>query len=441
MNNILAVTKPLDESMVKYINSLPDGTIIEFKNTVGINPELMRNIKEGIKIRIIGGLDEKAKPKYNDREYFERTLYSPSEVYKIIKTMEYIEAKIDPNWSDLEKAMYIYKVMCENMKYAHQRLVINGRDYCRNLLGFITKKAVCAGFGMMYKEMMDRQGIECHYQNRQHGHAWNVIKINGRYIPVDLTWDNTLNEGQGNRCDFAYFGRDKDFYKNLNHQVTDEQKLMTGLLSEAEFTNAYLKITGKNKLRNQMSETINSRGEKLYYIKIKEGNYTRCYIVKNGEVKTVLFDNSVDMKTILDSNIFEFDTDVFQFTTNGMELLNMQKANENIKKFKREDGSTFFLITDGKAVNGVIPHICMYFEKTQYGMVANGDNILSDDNLVRTPNVYSYGIANILLSKDRLAKKISRFNGYVGYIGMEKGKYIKYVNAELEEKLAGVHRF
>ena len=69
---------------VEFINSLPDETIVVFKNTVGIDKEAIKMIKPTIKIRIIGGLDEKEKPKYDSKKYFERTIYSPIEVYKII---------------------------------------------------------------------------------------------------------------------------------------------------------------------------------------------------------------------------------------------------------------------------------------------------------------------------------------------------------------------
>ncbi len=122
---------------VDFINSLPDETIVVFKNTVGIDKEAIKMIKPTIKIRIIGGLDEKEKPKYDSEEYFKRTIYSPIEVYKIIEKMEAIESGIEPGWNDCDKAMYIYKMICENIEYDFVDKFINGRDYCRNLLGFL----------------------------------------------------------------------------------------------------------------------------------------------------------------------------------------------------------------------------------------------------------------------------------------------------------------
>ena len=200
-------------------------------------------IKSTITIRIIGGLDEKEKPKFDSQQYYDRTLYRPSEVYRIIEKMEQIENKINPSWNDLEKAMFIYKTMCEGMKYDHIDIPYKGRDLNRNLLGFLTGKSVCAGFAMMFKEMMDRQGIRCLYQNRQHGHAWNLLEINGKLVPIDLTWDNTLNENQNNRCDFKYFGRDKNFFNNPNHQVTGEKIHQASFLTDNEVLNANRNIT------------------------------------------------------------------------------------------------------------------------------------------------------------------------------------------------------
>ena len=228
----LRVVKPLDNNMVKYINSLPDGTTIEFDNTKGQNKEYFKNIKNTITIRIIGGLNEVEKPKFNTQEYYDRTLYKPSEVYRIIDKMEQIESKINPSWNDLEKAMYIYKTMCEGMKYDHIDVPYKGRDLNRNLLGFLTGKSVCAGFAMMYKEMLDRQGIRCLYQNKQHGHSWNLVEIDGKLVPVDLTWDNIFKN------DFKHSTYDNEFSDRLLNNYYDY--LENNLAYEVENNNIEL---------------------------------------------------------------------------------------------------------------------------------------------------------------------------------------------------------
>ena len=110
---------------------------------------------------------------------------------------------------------------------------------------------------------------------------------------------------------------------------------------------------------------------------------------------------------------------------------------KNTKIFKRNDGSEFFLQSDGKDPSGVINHKYISIENHKM----NGYTILSDDNLTNTPPAYDQGIANILLSKNRLQEKVQKFNGYVGYIGIENGRFVKYANIPVEERISGIKRY
>lgn len=434
-----SLSRPIAYPDLNFINHLPDDSIIEIRNTKGQDKEVIKKIKSTIKIRIIGGLDEKAKPKYDTEKYFARTIYSPLEVYKIIEKMEIIEKGINPSWNDLEKSMYIYKILCESMKYDHVDRKVNGRDLGRNLLGFITGKAVCAGFAMMYKEMLDRQGIECLYQNKQYGHAWNLIKINGKYIPVDLTWDNTENEDKNNRCDFKYFGRDKDFFKDPNHIVTGEPVITTSLLTNEEFNKAYSKVISLENIEVNTKQYATPYGAIIDYLVIKDGRFNRCFISKGKELKTVIFDDTVKLNTILDYNLFTFAENKFLFTRdpNNKVKEEMHKINDSIKVFDRTDGSKFFLQVEGMQPNGAIKHKYIHIDKH----VLNGYTLYSDDDLVNTPSALIPGVADILLSRRRVEEKANKFNGYVGYMGIEKGRFVKYANSNLEERISGIKRY
>ena len=437
--NKIRVVKPLDNTMVAYINSLPDGTTIEFVNTRNQKKEYFRNIKSTITIRIIGGLDEKEKPKFDSQQYYDRTLYRPSEVYRIIEKMEQIENKINPSWNDLEKAMFIYKTMCEGMKYDHIDIPYKGRDLNRNLLGFLTGKSVCAGFAMMFKEMMDRQGIRCLYQNRQHGHAWNLLEINGKLVPIDLTWDNTLNENQNNRCDFKYFGRDKNFFNNPNHQVTGEKIHQASFLTDNEVLNANRNITKKTSIHSKMNSYKDRYGKETYYQTISEGKYKRCILICDDKIQTAVFDDTMTVEEIISYGLYKYDKEHFEFSKNRQEIPNLRKHNDCISKFERKDGSSFLLISSGQIKDNVITHKYIDISKEKDGMCLNGCNITSDHNLIHEPIEMREGIANTLLSKKRVEEKIHKFNGYVGYPGMENNRFVKYYNEQIEQQM-GINR-
>lgn len=51
--------------------------------------------------------------------------------------------------------------------------------------------AVCAGISKAYSYLLELGGVPCHYisgQTSGGGHAWNIVKLDGKYYHVDVTW-------------------------------------------------------------------------------------------------------------------------------------------------------------------------------------------------------------------------------------------------------------
>ena len=63
--------------------------------------------------------------------------------------------------------------------------------------------AVCDGYSRLVKMMCDDMGIECRIVvgdvNGGGGHAWNLVKVDGQWYHLDVTWD----DGGSDR--YAYF--------------------------------------------------------------------------------------------------------------------------------------------------------------------------------------------------------------------------------------------
>ena len=421
---------------IPYINNLPDGSTIVFKNTVGIDKEAIKNIKQSLVVRIIGGLDEVEKPKYNTQTYYDRTLYKPIEVYKIIEKMEAIESGMEPDWNDLDKAMYIYKQLCESINYDYVDVKINGRDYNRNLLGLLRGEAVCAGYSMIYKEMLERQGIRCIYQNKQHGHAWNLVEINGKLVPVDLTFDVGYRSKEG-KCKFCFFGSSEEFFEDPNHIATGEDRPFTSSITDEEFSSAYHKVVDRRKLNATTQYYVNSRVEKVSYYIIPEENFKRIILYCNGVIKTVVYDDSVDENEAIHFDYFAYKEDRFVYTLNRNNKIAMDALNGNCRIFNRDDKSTFMLRASSMRERNVISHDYISFDEQSNIKI---DKLYSEDNLAKAPETLKPGIANILLSSRRVKEKINRFKGYVGYLEIEKGRYQKYYNARNEQMIAGFAR-
>lgn len=192
---------------VKFFKQKP--LLINLPNTIGIKIEDIDRLPEDVYFRIAGGYTdyrvEKNKAKTFVGEYggdvviepgdyyFNAVVYNKQEMKTIIKNMEKIEKGIDPNWSELEKALYIYMKLMNYLEPHVFSRFVPSRDG-RSLRGLINRKAtVCAGASLIYKEMCDRAHIECDYvegTSKGGGHAWNVLKIDGKNYGVDLSWDS-----------------------------------------------------------------------------------------------------------------------------------------------------------------------------------------------------------------------------------------------------------
>jgi len=58
----------------------------------------------------------------------------------------------------------------------------------------IKKIAVCQGYACGFKKIMDGLGIPCVVvvgKAGREGHAWNMVKLGGKWYHIDCTWDDS----------------------------------------------------------------------------------------------------------------------------------------------------------------------------------------------------------------------------------------------------------
>ncbi|MDY5874383.1 MAG: hypothetical protein SPK36_06320, partial [Bacilli bacterium] len=139
------------------------------ENTKGLTKDKVELLSDNITISILGGLNP-VKRKFAREHYQKRTYYTKREMLEILDVLEEIERLINPVWSNLEKAIFVYQRLCIQLHYNEYADEVKSR----NLMVLVNDEGVCAGFALVYKEMMDRLGINCYYQNRSHHHAFNV---------------------------------------------------------------------------------------------------------------------------------------------------------------------------------------------------------------------------------------------------------------------------
>ncbi len=90
--------------------------------------------------------------------------------------------------SDAQKEEYVHDVLLRLVEY-NENNALGQSAYSAMVKG----QSVCAGYARAFQYLMQQLGIPCYYCTGYAGedHAWNIVKLDGRYVNVDVTWDDT----------------------------------------------------------------------------------------------------------------------------------------------------------------------------------------------------------------------------------------------------------
>ena len=110
---------------------------------------------------------------------------------------------IKSDMSEFEKELYLHDALAERITYVDS-------SNAHNAYGAIVEgKAVCEGYAEALQYLLGRCGILSFIATGEsnnpatgspEGHAWNIVRIDGRFYHLDLTWND-----QGERIYHAYF--------------------------------------------------------------------------------------------------------------------------------------------------------------------------------------------------------------------------------------------
>ena len=128
--------------------------------------------------------------------------------------------------TDYQKIKAIYDYICENVSYDYTNL--DDDTYIQKYTAYgalIDKAAVCQGYASLFYRMALDAGVDARVISGDAGgpHAWNVVRLNGKYYNLDSTWD-------AGRENYSYFLKSM---KAFSDHERDED------YSSSEFTEAY----------------------------------------------------------------------------------------------------------------------------------------------------------------------------------------------------------
>ncbi len=148
---------------------------------------ILKNINSNLDIKL--NINQLYEGKYS--ECYCDNSYAFEELIEIKEKVDEIKKKIPDGLNDIEKVLFLYKYLGKKVKYdkrianKDERQLHDSKSIYDVLFN---NKGVCSSFAIAFKALMDATNIECQVVISDN-HAWNVVKINGYWYHLDLTWD------------------------------------------------------------------------------------------------------------------------------------------------------------------------------------------------------------------------------------------------------------
>lgn len=234
-------------SFLETISEESDGT------TKAVVPIFFTRTTEN-KQRKAHGLPESDSPDA-DREYYEtvKIRYDDSveKMDKMRQTFEecadrYIR-DIDPEWSDVQKVIYLHDKMAQNIVYKPEK-ELNRRTY----QAMTENKSNCAGISAAFSYLLSKVGIHSEIVGTDE-HNLNKVMLDGEWFVVDVLWDDEEQDGKITRDYFLISDKKR---KKL---VPDQTFFMTNYDSSDRYDKELL-------FRTKSDTAIAFNGSEWYFI-------------------------------------------------------------------------------------------------------------------------------------------------------------------------------
>ena len=248
-----------NDLLIKYPHKV---IIITIPNIKGSKVELLNNIIDRSRtlVKIEGGYDKQRLNNDIGSKYIHKysNLYTIEQVFLISEEINNIIKRIHKNWTKEQILVYFIneirtKIIYDN-RYRH-----TDEYNIRNLTGLYTTKTTCSGYAMILKELCDQVGIECMYvegffgkrkpQKEIINHAWNIVELNGKYYPIDITSDIGSQGNTYSKCLDISFNKPfflKRYTPGTNEQITDytllsilDDETISRLVKQASISKEY----------------------------------------------------------------------------------------------------------------------------------------------------------------------------------------------------------
>ncbi len=182
----------------------------------------------------------------------------------------------------------IYDYFVKNYNYADY----DSEQFHQIYSPLLNNKAVCDGFAMLFSEILNSMKIPCgvisgtsNRDGKRDPHSWNIVKYNGKYYHLDVTWDICIKDQKYSFYD--YFMLDDDLI--LCDHSWDDDSIPECIDSSKEY---YAKINALCRCREDVVHLlVNSIKSRCSIIGFRFRNSSRQSYVNDSFVRNVINDS------------------------------------------------------------------------------------------------------------------------------------------------------
>lgn len=161
---------------------------------------------------------------------------------EINKAVVPILSAIPDGASELTRETVIHDALVDSVTYDFEAAEAEDSSHeAFNIYGaLVRKKAVCSGYAVSVKMLMNLVGIECRTavgMSKNSGHMWNQVKIDGDWYNLDVTWDDSVTESDIQYGRYNYFNitderlavnhRTGENYSEMKCEYTEDEVYVT----------------------------------------------------------------------------------------------------------------------------------------------------------------------------------------------------------------------
>ncbi|MDD2619949.1 MAG: transglutaminase domain-containing protein [Syntrophomonadaceae bacterium] len=147
------------------------------------------------------------------------------------RVADIINKTIKPGMTQFEKELALHDYIIDHCAYDYknyQNNTVSSASF--NQYGvLVLGKAVCQGYADAMFRLCREAGLECHVvsgeakqDNSWISHAWNIVKIDGQFYQLDVTWDDPIMADGTQTLSYYYFNlTDAELTGNHRWERTD----------------------------------------------------------------------------------------------------------------------------------------------------------------------------------------------------------------------------